>query len=162
MKRSSAAIIDAVSHSPRMICRPIVASSIHGTGAQKWRANLPRGWIGSSTTAFGPNSARSDAAWVDDRPASSDGPRAAVSCKLSPYGYRFKPDPRLFGFLASADRRRHVCEVSGGSEVKPNAEIVEFSRIEKQPRANSRLRYLADAGMFVLRPRPDASLFRVP
>ena len=81
IRSSTAATINAVSHSPRMICRPIVTSSIHGTGAQKWRANLRRGWIGSSTTAFGPNSARRDAAWADDRPESSERPCATVSCE---------------------------------------------------------------------------------
>jgi hypothetical protein len=35
LRTSSVAIIEAVSHWPRIICSTIVASSIQGTGAQK-------------------------------------------------------------------------------------------------------------------------------
>jgi hypothetical protein len=75
----SAAIIEAVSHSARISCSAITASSLHGADAQKCRANLFSGWIFSSTTAFGPNSTRRDAACADDRPANSDCCRLANS-----------------------------------------------------------------------------------
>ncbi len=82
----------------------------------------------------------------------------------SPYGRRFKPKLRLFGVPGKhGPPPTRLRRVSGRSEVKPYAEIAEFSRIEKRPRANSSgYATLAEGGMFVLRPRSDASLFSVP
>jgi len=55
---------------PTATWRAIVASSIHGTGAQKCRAIRVSGWTCSSTTAFGPNSASRRAASTEYKPRS--------------------------------------------------------------------------------------------
>jgi hypothetical protein len=79
LRISNVAIINASRRSPIAICSAIVASSIHGTGAQKWRATCATGWTRSSTTAFGPNSNNRRAASAEDRPAGT-GALVTVGC----------------------------------------------------------------------------------